>query len=530
MDGLSIAASLTEIAPRLNGAVIRNIYHPTRMRFTLRLFAGEDMRLAIDLQEAEIRIPEKQEVNPEAPSAFTMFLRKHLKGGHVERVSQQGWDRVIEFKILRREGSRIFSYQLIAELVGMRGNLHLLREGVLLQSLRSDHRNQPGAPFHPLPCQEKLDPTTASPDELEPWLRGAAVHAPLITKHVDGIGKQTAVDLAASLAGEDPALELALRLKEWTRYVQAPNPHVLDAEARATFYPMPPPATAAASYQEALAAVLDREDEAPAAGPDSIARRLKRALKRRRRTIEKLEDWLSAADEADALKARADLLMIYQMDIPKGSQQASLLDPATDEEVVVKLDPSFTALENAQAWYRRAQRIRRGHPHVHARLRKIRTEISILELASTDHQQGLEIEAAAAGLIERKGKQKPPPKKAVPFREADVKGYRIWIGKSAAQNDALLRAAKADDLWMHVKDFAGSHLVIRTRSGEPVPDQVLEAAARLAAQHSKAKDERRAQVSVTEVRHVRKPRGAPAGLVNVRTADTLTVELRKGDS
>ena len=104
------------------------------------------------------------------------------------------------------------------------------------------------------------------------------------------------------------------------------------------------------------------------------------------------------------------------------------------------------------------------------------------------------------------------------------------MGKSASRNDALLRAAAADDIWMHAKDFAGSHVVVRTRRGEIVPDGVLEAAARLAALHSKAKTERWVDVSMTEVRHVRKPKGAPAGLVNVRAADTLTVELRKGDS
>ena len=178
MDGLSIAASLTEITPRVRDAVIRNIYQPTRMRFTLRLFAGEDLRLSIDLQEAEIRVPQKQEENPETPSAFTMLLRKHLKGGRVERIRQQGWDRVVAFEILRREGARTLSYQLIAELVGMRGNLHLLHEGALLQSLRPDHRNQPGAPFHPLPSQEKLDPVLAMPDVLEPWIRGTEALAP----------------------------------------------------------------------------------------------------------------------------------------------------------------------------------------------------------------------------------------------------------------------------------------------------------------------------------------------------------------
>ena len=83
---------------------------------------------------------------------------------------------------------------------------------------------------------------------------------------------------------------------------------------------------------------------------------------------------------------------------------------------------------------------------------------------------------------------------------------------------------------MPAKGFAGSHVVIRSQGQREVPDSVLQAAARLAALHSKAKAERRVEVSMTQVKNVRKPRGAPAGLVNVRDTDTLTVELTEGDA
>ena len=131
-------------------------------------------------------------------------------------------------------------------------------------------------------------------------------------------------------------------------------------------------------------------------------------------------------------------------------------------------------------------------------------------------------------MLPNRKKKAEPPKKALPFRQFEVDGFHIWLGKSARQNDALLRAASPNDLWMHAKDYAGSHVIIRARGQERIPEAVIQAAARLAALHSKAKSERRVEITMTQVKRVRKPKGAPAGLVTVRDTDTLTVDLEEG--
>ncbi len=529
MDGLSIAASLAEIVPRIAEGIIRTIYQPDRMRFVLRLFSGQDVRLVIDLQEATLRIAEHAEPNPETPSTFVMLLRKHLRGGRILHAHQSGWDRIITLEIHRREGSHLHVYALIAELVGMRGNLHLLKEGRLIRSLRSDHRNQPGGPFHPLLGQDKVDPSDVTPDQLERWFSVEDVERALASK-VEGIGRETAADLAASATSDDLPLEISLRLKAWMPYVKAPCPHVSEDGSRATFYPLPLPATPAESFQAALETVVREAGVADVTAGDPILQRLKRGIKKRKRTIVKLEDWLSASDEADRMQDEANLLMIHQAELVRGAASAVLVDPETEQKVSIRLDPSLSPIENAQALYQRAKRIRRGHPHVHARLRKIQGELSLLRKAADVYRATGELDAGVQALIDVRQKQRPPAKKAVPFRQVELEGYQIWVGKSARQNDALLKAASANDLWMHAKDYAGSHVVIRARGSESLPDAVIQEAARLAARYSKAEGERRVEVTMTRVKNVRKPKGAPAGLVNVRDTDTLTVELEEKES
>jgi predicted ribosome quality control (RQC) complex YloA/Tae2 family protein len=90
-------------------------------------------------------------------------------------------------------------------------------------------------------------------------------------------------------------------------------------------------------------------------------------------------------------------------------------------------------------------------------------------------------------------------------------GYEILIGRNNRQNDELtFRLARKDDLWLHVKDYPGSHVIIRCRGGQP-DEQTVALAAALAAEHSRAGGQ--AAVDVTQVRYVKKSPGAKPGMV-----------------
>lgn len=42
----------------------------------------------------------------------------------------------------------------------------------------------------------------------------------------------------------------------------------------------------------------------------------------------------------------------------------------------------------------------------------------------------------------------------------------IYIGRNAIQNDELTFSSVINDLWFHVKDFSGSHVILRTLNKE----------------------------------------------------------------
>ena len=116
------------------------------------------------------------------------------------------------------------------------------------------------------------------------------------------------------------------------------------------------------------------------------------------------------------------------------------------------------------------------------------------------------------------------------WQQLDVEGYEVLVGRSARDNDELtFGVARPRDLWLHAAGHAGSHVVIRVPdSGEDVPRAVIERAAAYAAWHSKARNARgKVEVHVCRAADVRKPRGVPAGTVELRRYDVMRVYPRE---
>jgi len=106
-------------------------------------------------------------------------------------------------------------------------------------------------------------------------------------------------------------------------------------------------------------------------------------------------------------------------------------------------------------------------------------------------------------------------------------GLEIRVGRGARHNDALtFRHSAPDDIWLHARQAAGAHVILRwTKPGNP-PARDLEEAAVLAALHSRARTSGSVPVDWTRRKHVRKPRRAAPGAVIPDRVRTLFVEPR----
>lgn len=108
-------------------------------------------------------------------------------------------------------------------------------------------------------------------------------------------------------------------------------------------------------------------------------------------------------------------------------------------------------------------------------------------------------------------------------------GLVAYLGRSAADNLAILRAAKAWDLWFHLRDYPGAHAVIHRHKDQKIPDQEIQKVALwVAKESSSAKNLQpgsRLSVVLVECRFVRPIKGDKAGKVTYTNAKTIDVIL-----
>lgn len=103
-------------------------------------------------------------------------------------------------------------------------------------------------------------------------------------------------------------------------------------------------------------------------------------------------------------------------------------------------------------------------------------------------------------------------------------GWELFAGKTDAANDYVsLKLARARDRWFHVRGMPGGHVVLRVPPDRDPDRATIERAASIAAYHSKARGGGVVSVSMTEGRHVSKPRGAKPGTVSIERESVVRV-------
>ena len=94
------------------------------------------------------------------------------------------------------------------------------------------------------------------------------------------------------------------------------------------------------------------------------------------------------------------------------------------------------------------------------------------------------------------------------------------MGKNEKGNIKLLKDSKANDVWLHIKDKKGAHVIIKTNK-KKVPEDVIFKAAKLALTFS---EEVEGIVDYTQRRHLYIKEGA---FVNYVTYKSIALNLTK---
>ena len=105
--------------------------------------------------------------------------------------------------------------------------------------------------------------------------------------------------------------------------------------------------------------------------------------------------------------------------------------------------------------------------------------------------------------------------------ELEVEGFKVWVGRNNRQNDYIVsKLSREEDYWFHIKDCAGSHVLLRC---EQPSDRLIFECAKLAKEYSSAKLTSKAGVIYTKRKYLKKPPKANLGYVTYKCEKEIVV-------
>lgn len=546
----------------LVGSRIEKIFQPSREEVVITfrkpnssdrgakrvIFSANGSSARVNLTEAALE-------NPPSPPMFCMLLRKHLGSGRLLGIRQDGLERILyfDFECVNEIGD-IVTNTLTAEIMGRFSNIILVRGGRVIDSIKrvtdeisGVRRILPNIVYETPPRLERVDFFAENDRKISALIENKTERlAKALPAVLEGISPIFAREAAFYAAGDTDAAcceltdEQKERLDDFFENARksACFTEIIDesgAKKDFSFVDVNQYGNGFAKRHFASAnALLDDFYEKKSDRASQRARDMLKLIKSRaERTARKLElrkKELADCADRENLRVCGDIVNANIYRLEKGMTSAVLDDFYTGEQRKIALDARLTPAQNAQKYYSEYRKLCTAEKMLTGLIAEGKSEFSYYESlldsvtrAKTDGElTEIKRELAEQGLI-RGEKTLAKPKKSEPLKFRSSDGFTILVGKNNKQNDELtLKTSKASDIWLHVKDIAGSHVIIKTEGKTP-PERTIVEAARLAAYHSKAKNGSGVPVDYTAVKFVKKPAGARPGMVIFTDNRTLYV-------
>ena len=494
--------------------------------------------------------------NPLKAPNFLMVLRKYLQGGRIIGIRQDGFDRSVFIDVdtydeLKEQKTRT----LIVEVMGRHSNIILVdkQSNKILDcakkipiSISSYREVLPGMTYKTPPKQEKLSPVDKI--SLEDFIKNVCtrvqIHKALYTVYRGSVEPTL-------IANEISPIQIEKLYGVFTRLMNelANNkiqPCLVENEVGnivdfSCIYLSMYDGYEIKEFDDIskvcddfyyLRDVKDRINQKS----HDVRKVVSNKISLLENKIEKQTAEINETSKAQDYKKDADLLTAYIYMIGENQEEIEV-DDFYDEnggKRLIKLDKNLSPSENIQVLYKRYNKMKNRKKELAMQMENAKEELEYLynlelfiENASSQSElEDIVEEMISQGIIRPRKSDNKKKKKASdfsPMKFISTDGYEIFVGKNNNQNDYLtMKFAKADDMWLHTKDIAGSHGIIKAQNGK-VSDNAIRQTAIICSFYSKARFSQSVPVDYTQRKNVKKPNKAKPGMVIYLTNNTIYV-------
>ncbi|MBU5254690.1 Rqc2 family fibronectin-binding protein [Tissierella praeacuta] len=577
-DGIVTKSVVKELREKLIGGRVDKVYQQEKDEILFHIHSkGINYKLIMSASSNNPRVylTDYSKKNPPEPPMFCMLLRKHLIGGIILNIEQFNLDRVIFIDISAiDELGQPTEKRIVIEIMGKHSNIILIDKSSfkIVDSVKRIYEDMsrvrqilPGMIYEYPPLQDKVNPLDIAKEDFFSIMDSADKNlpcfkflyfnylglSPLISRE---ICFDAGIDIDRNLGSmyEDDRTSLYISFNKFMNQISREefNPvsvlnnnkteilafHALELNQFGTENRV---------FFDSISNLLDnfyrRKDIIDRIGQksQSIKKSIQVKLDRANNKLGKQKEELLESQDREKYKIYADLISANLHLIPRGVNSIEL-ENFYDEnmnKLNIPLDIKLSPVANAQRYYKKYSKLKNAHQLLLEQIPNTEDEISYLENVLMSIENSTEIEELdeikeelisegyIKGYIKKKKKKEESVSKPLHYISKD--GFNIYVGKNNKQNDYLtLKLSRKDDIWLHVQNMPGSHVIIE-KMGKTIPLSTIEEAAILASYYSKGKNSNHVPVDYTERKNVKKPKNAKAGMVIYEDFKTIIINPSK---
>ncbi|WP_300409734.1 NFACT RNA binding domain-containing protein [Lagierella sp.] len=565
-DGVVTRAIVKELNKNLIGGKVNKINQPENKTIVLQIYNNrKNYKLLLDASSNKPRmlLSNIDRQNPLQAPNFCMLLRKHLQGGIVHSIEQLGLDRVVNINIssLNELGDSIIK-TITIEVMGKYSNIILREKSNIIDSITRVNADisrvrqiLPGLDYKYLE-DDKVDITKEfkKPSEIIELSQKNLKMRRFFYMNYTGFSPELGEEVLfrSKIDGEKKSSDLSsedlnrldnsfsnissdINLYNFNSGIyRTENGDILDFHCIklnhliSDFIEKPSTSMAVEEYYKETF-LSDKVSQKVSV----LTKKVNNLLDKNQKKLVKLLEEKKTSENREKYKTYGDILSANIHSIDRGAKEIVLenfYDPNL-KKISIPLDIKKSPWQNAQMYYKKYSKLKTSATLLKVQIPKIEEEIryfsqvlDTLKKIETDSEaEEVKDELSKQGYIKksRKKTKKVVSKKSTPLHFTNSRNKHFYVGKNNFQNDYItLKLANKEDIFIHVKDVPGSHVILRNDniSQEDILDGCY-----LAAKYSSISEEINISVDYTYKKNVNKPKGARPGMVYYEEFTTVVV-------
>jgi predicted ribosome quality control (RQC) complex YloA/Tae2 family protein len=540
-DGNIVRKLTKEFNDQLNTGRINKIYQLSKydLLFNINSHQGKSqLYISCSPSYSRINISTLVYEKPSNPPTFCMFLRKHLEGGIIEEIKQVENDRIIEFRINKRNelGDKQDKY-FIVEVMGRHSNLIITDDSYkILESIKhtmpfdnADRTIYPGA-IYKYPSSDKINPY-----DIEKRTE--------FLSNIDNINQLT---IQNSFQGFSPliAKEIMYRFETdkqeintiFQTILNEDNPSLYFGNKDIFYYTNLHNNQSEYKTYTSVSELIDRyyldRDKIDIIKQRSkdIIKFINNSISRLKSKIEKLRKEIKKADKRESTRRKGEFIQNNLHLLSKGDNSFTCLDYYDNQEITISLDPLLNPIQNSEKYFKKYKKLKASIPHINIQINEAKLELDYfvellhqVENASLKDIEEIKNELEDKKYIKNHSKQKRKNNKPNYLTFVLNNGIEVLVGKNNVQNEHIThKLAKHNEVWFHVKDAPGSHVLVRKQF--PLDEETIRSAANIAAYFSKLRKSGTVPVDYLEKRYIKKIPGKINSFVTYTNNKTIYID------